>query len=322
MGDLDSFQPRRAAIIYNPVARTLARHRHLLQRTTVSLRRQGVHAELIPTSAPGSATAQVRQLIDSGCELILAAGGDGTINEVANGMLYSSVPLAVLPGGTANVLGRELGLPMNLERSIRRFDRLVTQTISIGGLRFGNARPRGFLCMAGVGLDADIVSRLNLDLKAAAGKLAYYIGGFSQVLRTLPEFEVIVDGQVHQASFALISRVRNYGGDLEIARGASLLRNDFEVVLFRGRLAMQYIPYLVGVALKRVQHFPGCTVLRGHKVTCQRPTGEPVYVQLDGELAGKVPLTAEILPDALTLLVPPEYHAREQAITAAIPVCA
>ncbi len=176
--------------------------------------------------------------------------------------------------------------------------------------------------MAGVGLDADIVSRLNLDLKAAAGKLAYYVGGFSQVLRTIPEFEVIVDGAVYQASFALISRVRNYGGDLEIARGASLLRNDFEVVLFRGTLAMQYLPYLLGVALKRLHHIKGCTVLRGEKVSCQGSTGEPVYVQVDGELAGRLPVTTEIIPGALTLLVPPEYHARELAFAASIPVCA
>ena len=76
-----------------------------------------------------------------------------------------------------------------------------------------------FLCMAGAGLDAEIVYHLNLDLKAAFGKFAYYVGGFSRAFYPLNEFEVIVDGQRHEASFALISRVRNYGGDLEIARG-------------------------------------------------------------------------------------------------------
>lgn len=277
---------------------------------------------MVPTSGPGSATAQARHLIQNGCDLILAAGGDGTLNEVANGMLNTDVPLAILPGGTANVLGRELGLPMDAQRAASMLSRLKPYRIATGALRFGNGDPRGFLCMAGVGLDADIVSRLNLDLKAAAGKLAYYVGGFSQVLRTIPEFEVIVDGAVYQASFALISRVRNYGGDLEIARGASLLRNDFEVVLFRGTLAMQYLPYLLGVALKRLHHIKGCTVLRGEKVSCQGSTGEPVYVQVDGELAGRLPVTTEIIPGALTLLVPPEYHARELAFAASIPVCA
>ncbi len=322
MKNLGSFHAKRAAVLYNPVARALSRHQHLLQRTIGVLSRQGVEAQLVPTVAPGSATTQVRQLIEDGADLVLAAGGDGTVNEVANGMLHTGVPLAILPGGTANVLGRELGLPMNMERAARLLSQLQVRHVAAGALRFSTGKPRAFVCMAGVGLDADIVSRLNLDLKAAAGKLAYYIGGFSQVLRTLPEFNVTVDGVVHQASFALISRVRNYGGDLEIARGASLLRNDFEVVLFRGRLAMQYIPYLLGVAMKRVHQFNGCTVLRGHKVTCQTSSGEPVYAQVDGELAGPLPLTTEILPDALTLLVPPWYLAREKTLAESIPVCA
>ncbi len=322
MKNLGSLHAERAAILYNPVARAVSRHQHLLQRTIGVLSRQGVEAKLVPTLAPGSATAQVRQLIADGADLILAAGGDGTVNEVANGMLHTNVPMAILPGGTANVLGRELGLPMNMERAARLLPQMQTRRIAAGALRFSTDKPRAFVCMAGVGLDAHIVSRLNLDLKAAAGKLAYYIGGFSQVLRTLPEFSVTVDGVAHQASFALISRVRNYGGDLEIARGASLLCNDFQIVLFRGRLAMQYIPYLLGVAMKRVHHLPGCTVLRGHNVRCQTSSGEPVYVQVDGELAGALPLTTEILPDAITLLVPPRYLAREQALAQSIPVCA
>jgi diacylglycerol kinase (ATP) len=162
---------------------------------------------------------------------------------------------------------------------------------------------------------------LNLDLKAAAGKLAYYLCGFAQVLRTLPEFEVIVDGKRHAASFALISRVKNYGGDLQIARGASLFRNDFEVVLFRGTRAMRYLPYLVGVTLGQAARMNGCKILYGRTVICQRPSGEPVYVQVDGELAGALPMTAEIIPDALTLLVPPQYHAREQSLMV-VPACA
>src|SRR3954451_2462753 len=310
---LESLHLRRAAVLYNPVARGLARRQHSLQRTIGILAQQGIEARLVPTLAPGSASFQVKEEIKAGCDLIFAAGGDGTINEVANGMLHSNIPLGILPGGTANVLARELRMSIHSERVASEIRTYKRQRIAAGSLRLGNSAPRGFFCMAGVGLDADIISRLNLDLKAAYGKLAYYVGGFSQVLRSLPEFEVIVDGVVHQASFALISRVRNYGGDLEIARGASLLRNDFEIVLFRGTLAARYLPYFVGVALRRVDRMAGCTVLYGKSVSCQRPSGEPVYAQLDGELAGKVPIKADIVPDALTLLFSPDYLARERS---------
>ena len=319
--NLESLHAKRAAIIYNPVARGLSRRRYLLERSAAALERQDIETRLVPTVAPGSASAQAREQIQSGCDLILAAGGDGTINEVANGMLHSEVPLAILPGGTANVLAREIRLPIHMEHAASSVRQLKPHRMAVGGLRFDGTKQRGFVCMAGAGLDAEIISRLNLDLKAAAGKLAYYVCGFAQVLRTLPEFEVIVDGQRHTASFALISRVRNYGGDLEIARGASLFRHDFEVVLFRGARAVRYLPYLVGVTLGQAARMNGCTVLHGRAITCQRPSGEPVYVQVDGELAGALPMTAEIIPDALTLLVPPQYHAREQSLIS-VPACA
>ncbi len=313
---------RRAAIIYNPIARGLARRQHLLQRTTAVLAEQGIEACLVETKGPGTAGSQARRQIDAGRDLIIAAGGDGTINEVASGMLHTGVPLAILPGGTANVLAHEIRLPINLERAAAQISHLRPQRIAVGGVRIGTAERRCFLCMAGAGLDAEIVSRLNLDLKAATGRFAYYLAGFSHVLRPLREFEVLVDGKSFEASFALVSRVRNYGGDLEIARGASLLRDEFEIVLFRGTMSARYLRYFVGVALRRVHRVAGCTVLRGRSVICRHSHGEKVFVQIDGDLAGTLPLAAEILPDALTLLTPREYLVREESYLAVAAVCA
>ncbi len=321
--ELESLNVERAAIIYNPVARGLVRRRHLLQRTIAILAQRGIEASLVATTAPGTASALAKEQIDAGCGLIIAAGGDGTINEVANGLLGSGVPMAILPGGTANVLAREIGTPINLERAAAQIPDSQMCRISAGVIGpAGTGERRCFLCMAGAGLDAEIVARLNVGLKAAIGKFAYYLCGFSQIFRPLREFEVLVDGRSHQASFALISRVRNYGGDLEIARGASLLKDDFEIVLFRGTMSLQYLPYLAGVALKCVEKMRGVTFLRGRSVTCQPLSGGiGTYVQVDGELAGKLPITAKILPEAMTLLVPPSYWAKEQA-RAAVPALA
>jgi diacylglycerol kinase family enzyme len=204
-------------------------------------------------------------------------------------------------------------VPIHMEKAAAQVSNLVPCAIAAGALRIGGADRRVFLCMAGAGLDAEIVSRLNLDLKAATGKFAYYVAGFGHVFRPLKEFEVTVDGRSFEASFALLSRVRNYGGDLEIARGASLMRDDFEVVLFRGTVSARYLQYFVGVALKRVERIKGCTVVRGKSVTCSHASGNGVYVQVDGELAGNLPIAAEILPNALTLLFPPEYVTRERS---------
>lgn len=318
---MEVLHAKRAAIIYNPVARGLSRRLHLLQRTTATLARQRIEASLIPTDGPGTAASQARQLIQAGHDLIIAAGGDGTINEVANGMLHTGVPLAILPGGTANVLAREMRLPIHLERAASALTSLRPCRIAVGTIQMRDSERRCFLCMAGAGLDAAIVANLNQNLKAAAGKVAYYTAGFAHLFRPTQQFEVTVDGKRFQAGFALVSRVRNYGGDLEIARGASLLRDDFEIVLFRGTIKVRYLPYLFGVMLKRLHRMKGCTVVHGHSVVCHHPQDREVFVQIDGELAGYLPATAEILPNALTLLAPPEYLAREQSL-AAVPACA
>jgi YegS/Rv2252/BmrU family lipid kinase len=286
----------------------------MLQRTIESLRNKGIETVLVETKAPGSAGRQARAQIDAGCDLIIAAGGDGTINEVAEGLLHTGVPLGILPGGTANVLAREMHMPSSLLGSGEALTEFIPKKIAIGRLSIGSSEKRLFLCMAGCGLDAAIVSRLNLDLKAVAGKLAYYVTGFSQVFQPLREFPVIVDGARYEASFALISRVRNYGGDLEIARGASLLRPDFEIVLFRGTASIRYLLYLAGVVGGRLAQINGCTVLYGSNVQC--PEGDGIFVQVDGELAGQLPVQAEVLPDALTLLMPPRFVAKEEALPA------
>ncbi|HEX4773824.1 MAG TPA: diacylglycerol kinase family protein [Bryobacteraceae bacterium] len=304
---------KRASIIFNPVARGLSRHRHLLQRTIETLRRQGIEARLIATEAPGTAGAQARREVDSGVDLILAAGGDGTVNEVASGILYSGVPMAILPGGTANVLAREMRLPIHLDRVAQQLSEFQPHPVSVGRLSSEDTEPRAFLCMAGVGLDAEIVSRVNPALKVRAGKLAYYVSGFSNFFDPLREFDVTVDGETYQASFGLISRVRNYGGDLEIARSASLLRDDFEVVLFRGTERVRFLPYLLGVALRQVHRLQGVTIVHGRSIECSAPARDRIFSQVDGELVGHLPASVDILPGALTMLLPPAYVAREQS---------
>lgn len=314
------FDAKRAAVIYNPVARTISRRKYSLQRSIQQLANQGISTNLIGTRAPGSAVEQTREQIEAGCDLIVVAGGDGTINEVAQGMLHTRVPLAILPGGTANVLAREMRLSTQMEKAASQISTLKPFRIAAGRLNMSNEQ-RIFVCMAGAGLDAEIVSRVDANLKASIGKFAYYLCGFRQVFKPLTEFDVTVDGKPYRASFALISRVRNYGGDLEIARGASLLRDEFEVVLFRGTQSVRYLSYLFGVAIGRAEQVNGCQIVRGSSVMCREPLDSNIYVQVDGELAGHLPANMEIVPDALTLLAPAEYLMREQSVVA-IPACA
>ena len=271
-----------------------------------------------PTTGPRTAGTIARQHIDRGAGLILAAGGDGTINEVAEGMVHSDVPLGILPGGTANVLAMETKLGSHLERVAERLDGLTPRRIAVGHVVCdGGQVSRHFLLMAGAGLDAHIVYHVDGVLKARIGKLAYWAAGWSMLGRSLPQIQVKAGGREFQCSFALASRVRNYGGDFEIARSVTLSEDTFEAVLFEGRSSLPFVKYFAGMAMNRLAGMKGVTVLRTSHLKLVSPDEPDVYVQIDGEFAGRLPAELRIVPDALTVLAPVEYGGVEGQVAAA-----
>ena len=276
--------------------------------------------KLAPTGGPGDATRIAREAVAAGADLVLVLGGDGTVNEAVNGMIHSRAALGILPGGTANVLAMELGLGSRLDRAIERLSQCAPRRVSVGrvsiapvgevsrngGSQNGANRngERHFLAMGGAGLDARIVFDLSPAFKARAGKLAYWFTGFGHATQSVGQFEARVNGHAYQCGFALISRVRNYGGDLEIATGASLAHDDFEIVLFEGSNPLRYLWYMLGVSMKRVKNMAGVHTLRGGRVEL---SGD-VHLQVDGEYAGRLPASIDIVPAAITLLMPPGYE--------------
>jgi diacylglycerol kinase (ATP) len=262
----------------------------------------------VPTTGPRTAGDIARRHIEGGADLILAAGGDGVINEVAEGMVGSHVPLGILPGGTANVLATEMKLGKNMLRAAERLEECRPRRISIGRITCDGARvSRHFLLMAGAGLDAHIVYHVNAALKSRTGKFAYWVAGWSLVGRRLPQIRVEAGGAAYQCSFALLSKVRNYGGDFEIARDVTLFDDQFEAVLFEGRSSTPYVKYLAAVALRRLAGAKGVTVFRADHLTLTGPADDRVYLQIDGEYVGRLPAEVRVVKDALTLLVPVEH---------------
>jgi len=278
-------------------------------RAIAVLEARGYRVQAAPTPGPGTAGELARRHIAAGADLILALGGDGTLNEVASGVIGTQVPLGMLPAGTANVLAREVGLGCHPVRAAARIPECVPLRIAVGLLRMdGFTRSRHFLLMAGVGFDGHIVYHLDLDLKARLGQLAYWTGALRQVLRRPDEFEVELEGQRCRCSFALASRTRNYAGYLEIARHASLLAGDFAVVLFEGRSTFRYYAkYLPAVLGGWAPRTKGITVHRARRLVFHPIDEKPIYVQVDGEYAGRLPASVEVVPDALTVLAPPGF---------------
>jgi diacylglycerol kinase family enzyme len=223
-------------------------------------------------------------------------------------MIHTDVPLAILPAGTANVFAVEARLGLRIERAAQEIRRLCPRRISVGHLTCsGGLVSRYFLLMAGVGLDAHIVYRVNARLKSRAGKIAYWIAGWTLLGHSLPEFDAVIDGCPRHCSFALVSRVRNYGGDFSIARSVDLLQDSFEVVLFEGHSSLRYALYFFGLLFNRLGRMRGLTTARARVVKVGTPADRGVYVQIDGELAGHLPAEIRIVPDALTVLLPEDY---------------
>lgn len=305
---LISHLPHRIGIIYNPFAGGLkGAGRARLYKAVRVLQDNGSHVELFATPGPQQAGELAAKAAEKGCELILAAGGDGTINEAINGIAGSRVLFGILPAGTANVLANEMGLSNRPDHAARQILHAVPVRIALGLLERPGKASHYFALMAGVGLDARIVYELDLDLKSRLGKLAYWHGGLRQFGRPVPRFRIGVNGADYCASFALITRVRNYGGDFEIARRVRLTDNDFEVVIFQNNQWQDYVRFFGAVMTNRLYNTEGVTITRATRVEADSAQDQRIYIQVDGESQGALPVSVSVAPDALTLLMPKRY---------------
>lgn len=270
----------------------------LLQRVLSGLTADGLKVDAAPTAGPGDATRLAREAVAAGCEVLIVCGGDGTVNEVVGGMAGSDVPLLVIPGGTSNVLAREIGLPPDFSACTGLLRKGAIRRISLG-----RAGGRRFVLMAGVGVDAGIVAASSSRLKRYMGEGAFWLAGFRQLAEYhFSPFDLVVDGTPHRGTFAIISKARNYGGPFQITPQANLFSNHFAICLFQSHVRWRYLYYLSQVALGRHTSLPDVLMLKGR--TIEAAGGSKVQVQVDGELLGSLPQTFSIEDNAVSLIVP------------------
>ena len=284
---------RRTALIYNPFAGGfLGRRAHRLEHAAKILTDAGCSVDLIATEGPDTAGRLARAAVAGGAEWVIAAGGDGTISEVVSGLAGSTVPLGILPGGTANVLAHELQLPLRLEDAARRLLEWEPQRVALGLIESAQRPPRYFAMMAGAGFDADIVFHLNIEWKERLGRFSYWMGGLSRIPRRLEQLRVHAGGEVYECSFALITRVRNYGGDFVIADDADLTSDDFSVVLLSGEQGLVYLRHLAGVVTQQLRRMPGGALFAralGGTRSSRRAGSSASGRRVRGALAGAYP---------------------------------
>jgi diacylglycerol kinase (ATP) len=292
---------KRGVLIYNPTAGQRNRVEEM-RRLVERMKSRGVELEHAPTARPGHATEIVRNHLARGVEIVAACGGDGTLSEAACGLAGSPVPLAALPGGTSNVLIRELGIPLDLERAADLMCDGVARRV-----RLLEANGRPFLLWAGVGLDARIMGHMSRALKRWLGRTGIFFTVAPEFFRyEFPQLEVRVDGIAHAATFAVICHARRYAGDWLIAPDASLESEDMDVLLYSGRSRWSFFRLFRLIQAARGAHLERgiAEVVRGREVEVRSQAGYPVEVQVDGDCVLETPIVCRASPAEVTILVP------------------
>jgi diacylglycerol kinase (ATP) len=297
---------RRAVLIVNPNAGrggAAARAREV-ERFCERLEGLGVRVEVEPTKGPNDAARLAAEAAERGVREVVVRGGDGTVHEAVQGLAGKGVRVAVWPAGTANVLARQLELPFRAEAAAESFARGRVRHISLGlATNERTGERRYFFMVAGVGLDASVVQHVRPALKRRVGEAAFWYAGLGHLAHWTPRvFEVEIDGETFPATYAAIGKAPWYGGGLAITPRARLDAEEFEVCLINSHSRLRYL-YLLGRAMRGGTPAEGARGVRFVNARRVRATGE-AFVQADGEIIGELPMTFEIAPESLELIVP------------------
>jgi YegS/Rv2252/BmrU family lipid kinase len=294
---------KRGVLIYNPTAGQRNRGAEMLALID-RMRRKGLELENAPTSGPGDATEIVRRLLPTGLDLVAVCGGDGTVSEAACGLVGSTVPLAVLPGGTSNVLARELSIPLRLEPASRLLLEGERRPVRV---LYANDRP--FFLWAGIGLDARIMGHMSQFLKRWLGRTGIFFTVAPEFFRyEFPRLEVTVDGKAHEATFAVACNARLYAGDWVIAPDARLDSEEMEVMLFSHRNRWKFLSLFRQLQLGQAGHLSRgiARVVTGREATVRSLEDYPVEVQVDGDCVLETPIRCRVRDESINVLLPHE----------------
>jgi diacylglycerol kinase (ATP) len=304
--------PRRtdALLVFNPTAGPRGELRRDLERVVGYLGERGWHVTIRATRKPGDATELARAAVAARCKAVLVAGGDGTIHEVVNGLVGSDTAMGVLPVGTGNVWAKEIGLPT---LGLTQPDRLLVAARMLvdGEVRWvdvGRVGDHFFINCAGVGIDSTVAAQVEPRTRTAkqlGGILTYLVAGLS-IARDFcgVRSTIIVDGRTIRTMILLVvvTNIQLYGGVVKMTPEARLDDGLLDVRIFKGMGSAWIFRHFAGVFANRHLRNPMVSHYQGRRVTIY--TAEPFPVQLDGEPIGMTPVSLEVVPRSLRVLVP------------------
>jgi len=294
-----------ATVIVNPTSPNLPSRRHLREAASW-LHSQGWQADWAFTRSPGDAIAMAARAAQEGRSLVVVCGGDGTINEAVNGLAGSETALAVIPAGTANVWAKEVGIPRQPVAALGVAVRGQARRMDLGRASPPSGEGgRYFFLMAGLGLDGRIAASLPLDVKRYLGATTYAITAVAQSLRYRGQrVKLIVDDEPLEARLLMMvaGNTRSYAGITQVTSRAYADDGLLDACIFQGRHTLDIIFHTLRVAAQA--HLRASTVLyrRARRLEVQSET--PLPVQLDGDFYPGYPTIFEVVPAALTVMVP------------------
>ncbi len=310
---------RRVMLFYNPHSGPApGRTRAAVEQVTAVFRRAGLEAVIAETTSASEAGQQAKAAIAQGYDTVFACGGDGTAQDLAQGLVGNPGKLGVIPLGTANVLANDLGISRNPVAAAQAALLAVPMPVSVGRVACRTADgmlvTRYFLSVAGVGQDGYIFHQLGRSKKRTFGIAAYFLKALQVWLTHRPLWFSVTLGVAppRHATQILAVRLHNFGNVLrDLAPGASLLREDFRVVVFQTSSRWSYLLSILRGMMGGHWKTPAVTLEDATQIRMAPESNSPVYVEADGELVGQLPAEISVVPNALTLLVPPEFASRQ-----------
>jgi len=297
----------RACVIFNPVARGDRARRFRAQLESLK-----AGFELLPTNHAGHATELAKDALRQGYDRLVAAGGDGTVNEVINGIVavdpgMERSSLAVIPLGTANVFARELGLPLGLRRALNSLisDHLTECRVDLPFAEYqldGKAQRRWFVQLAGAGLDSRAIERVRWQLKKRIGPLAYVWAGVEAMRSGQPTVKATTSTDSADGELVLVGNGRFYGGPFPAFPRARMNDGRLDVRVFRRANWLALCRFAVWLISRRDRPPAGESWLQSEKVTLT--SAESVPFEADGDNVGPLPVTFGVSPLALRVLKP------------------
>lgn len=291
---------KKILVIKNPVSKN-GKNNKFIEKVVDQLRKQLCYVYVYETKTAGDAISYLLDLSER-FDVIVAAGGDGTINEVINGMVnLKSTPLALIPAGTTNVLAKELGIP----RRVHDIANIIVDGLA-RSVYLGQLNERRFSMMVGLGYDAWVVNNVNLNIKKRFGKLAYVISMFKELFTFGKQtFVVEIDGRQTTASSMIITQGKYYAGSFILSRKADLSKASMQAIIIDTESFWQFLLTVLALPLSLMENLPFVQSVAAKEIKIKSLVSKPEYdvLQMDGDPAGTVPAVLRIEETPISILV-------------------